>query len=482
MSQEIFICYRRKDVGGYAGRLFDHLTKEYGPDGVLFDVEVEGTAELLTDWVRRVVPESALVLALIGDEWIKDRYGRRRLEEQDDIVRLEIELALSNEVPIIPVLIDGAAFPSAQELPESMQKIADFKGYEINNSFWEAKLELLLQAITSVTKTHVPIIRRGVSVWNSWRFDNIDIKPKLEMAQLAGMNLEGINLADADLRGADLHNTCLVKANLSRANLSTANLTQADLEGADIKEGILARADLTGTNLRNVRLYKADLSNANLNDADLTNALLEGSLVFGVSVWNTLLGDANQSNLRLGSSNTGTEITVDSIQMAVVIHLLLTSGGVREMIDTVSSKTVLILGRFTADRRAILETVRDELRKRNFVPMLFDFEKPQTRDLTETISLLAHMSRFIVADITDARSIPQELMSIVPNLPSVPIVPLREISAQEFSMFSNLKDYPSVIEPLVYGSVKELAASIDKDMIAPVETRIKQNAKRRRLY
>jgi len=335
------------------------------------------------------------------------------------------------------VLIDGAAFPNAKELPEPMQKLADFKGYEINNSFWGAKFERLLQAITSVTITHVPIIRRGVSVWNSWRFDNIDIKPKLEMAHLSGMNLENINLADADLRGADLHGARLVKANLSRTNLSTADLTLANLEGADIKEGILVRANLTGTNLRNARLYKADLSNANLNDADLTNALLEGSLVFGVSVWNTLLGDANQSNLRLGSSNTGSEITVDSIQMAVVIHLLLTSGGVREMIDTFSSKTVLILGRFTADRRPILEIVRNELRNRNFVPMFFDFEKPKKRDFTETISLLAHMSRFIVADITDARSIPQELMSIVPNLPSVPLVPLREISAQEFSMFSD---------------------------------------------
>jgi len=482
MPQEIFICYRRKDVGGYAGRLFDHLTKEYGPDGVLFDLEVMGTAELLTDWVRRVIPESAVLLALIGDEWIKDRYQRRRLEEQDDIVRLEIDLALSNEIPIIPVLIDGAAFPNAKELPEPMQKLADFKGYEINNSFWGAKFERLLQAITSVTITHVPIIRRGVSVWNSWRFDNIDIKPKLEMAHLSGMNLENINLADADLRGADLHGARLVKANLSRTNLSTADLTLANLEGADIKEGILVRANLTGTNLRNARLYKADLSNANLNDADLTNALLEGSLVFGVSVWNTLLGDANQSNLRLGSSNTGSEITVDSIQMAVVIHLLLTSGGVREMIDTFSSKTVLILGRFTADRRPILEIVRNELRNRNFVPMFFDFEKPKKRDFTETISLLAHMSRFIVADITDARSIPQELMSIVPNLPSVPLVPLREISAQEFSMFSDFKAYPSVLEPLVYSNVEELVASIDKEMIAPVEARIKQEAKRHQLH
>ncbi len=117
-------------------------------------------------------------------------------------------------------------------------------------------------------------------------------------------------------------------------------------------------------------------------------------------------------------------ITVDSLKVAQFIYLLLINEEIREVIDTITSKVVLILGRFTPGRKQILDAIKNELRKRNYSPILFDFEKPSSRDITETVSTLAHLSRFVIADITDAKSIPQELSHIVPFLPSVPIVPL----------------------------------------------------------
>jgi len=66
---------------------------------------------------------------------------------------------------------------------------------------------------------------------------------------------------------------------------------------------------------------------------------------------------------------------------------------------------VLILGRFTDERKAVLDALREELRKRDYLPILFDFDVPARRDITETMSLLARMARFVVADITDAKSI-----------------------------------------------------------------------------
>ena len=118
------------------------------------------------------------------------------------------------------------------------------------------------------------------------------------------------------------------------------------------------------------------------------------------------------------------EITVDNIEVAQFIYLLLNNQKVRDVIDTITSKAVLILGRFTEERKAVLDAIREELRRRDYLPILFDFDKPANRDVTETISLLARMARFVVADITDAKAIPQELNVIVPELPSVPVQPL----------------------------------------------------------
>src|SRR5205823_3199488 len=127
-------------------------------------------------------------------------------------------------------------------------------------------------------------------------------------------------------------------------------------------------------------------------------------------------------------------ITVDNLNVAQFIYLLLNNKDIRTIIDTITSKVVLILGRFTDERKVVLDAIRDELRKNDYLPVLFDFEKPASRDITETISTLAHMARFVIADITDAKSIPQELKTIVPNLPSVPILPLILNTQHEYGM------------------------------------------------
>lgn len=95
------------------------------------------------------------------------------------------------------------------------------------------------------------------------------------------------------------------------------------------------------------------------------------------------------------------EITVDNIEVAQFIYLLLNNEKIRSVIDTITSKVVLILGRFTEERKAVLDALRDKLRTRELTPVLFDFTKPDSKDVTGTVETLARMARFIVADLTD---------------------------------------------------------------------------------
>ena len=143
---------------------------------------------------------------------------------------------------------------------------------------------------------------------------------------------------------------------------------------------------------------------------------------------------------------------------------------------------VLILGRFTQERKAVLDAIREELRQRNYLPILFDFDKPSSRSLTETVSTLAHLSRFIIADITDAKSIPQELMAIVPYNPSLPVQPLLLSSQYEYAMFKDFRDYPWVLKPYPYNDLETLLSSLAEKVIGPAEDKAKEIVERRKAF
>jgi hypothetical protein len=158
--------------------------------------------------------------------------------------------------------------------------------------------------------------------------------------------------------------------------------------------------------------------------------------------------------------------------VAQFVYLLLHNEKIRAVVDTITTKAVLILGRFTPERKAVLDALRDELRRCNYLPILFDFNKPAGRDITETVSLLARMARFVVADITDAKSIPQELGVIVPDLPSVPVQPLLLEGSGEYGMFEHFRRYPWVLKPYCYQSQEQLIANLGERVIRPAEAKV----------
>jgi hypothetical protein len=155
------------------------------------------------------------------------------------------------------------------------------------------------------------------------------------------------------------------------------------------------------------------------------------------------------------------EITVDNIEVAQFIYLLLHNQKIRDDIDTITSKVVLILGRFTDERKKVLDALRDELRARDYLPVLFDFKSPATRTFDETILTLALVSRFIIVDITSPTSAPVELSLVVPQV-RIPILPILEEGEAPFAMFRDLRRYPWVLSPVTYKNAEQLAAGLDE--------------------
>lgn len=286
---------------------------------------------------------------------------------------------------------------------------------------------------------------------------------KLQRASLRDTRFTAARLMEADLRGADLSNAQLVGATLTGANLGAAWLNGADLSDADLRDANLTQASLQGANLSG-----ADLSGANLVGADLRGANLCGCRVYGISAWDVQFNenDGLRQDL-IVTPNGQPEVVVDNIEVAQFVYMLLNNPKIRGVLDTVCKKGVLILGRFTAERKAVLDALRSGLRERGYLPMIFDFDKPQERDLTETIRTLAGLSRFIIADITNPRSSPLELQAIVPDY-MVPLVPIIAEGEDAFPMFKDLwVKYNWVLDPLEYPSCEALLEVIEPAIIEP---------------
>jgi TPR repeat protein len=146
----VFISYRREDSGGFAGRIYDWLTHKLGHDSVFFDVDNIPVGLDFVDILSERVGKCDALIAVIGKSWAAsvDDHDRRRLDDPNDFVRIEIEAALARKVRVIPVLVDGAAMPRPDDLPDSLKKLTRRQGIEISHTRFDSDVERLTRALT----------------------------------------------------------------------------------------------------------------------------------------------------------------------------------------------------------------------------------------------------------------------------------------------------------------------------------------------
>ena len=146
-----------------------------------------------------------------------------------------------------------------------------------------------------------------------------------------------------------------------------------------------------------------------------------------------------------------------------------------EIMSELSKRRVLILGRFTDRRKKILEAIKQHLSKHpnQYIPELFTFEKPDNRDLTESIIGFAALSRFIIADLSEPKSVQSELQAIVPNFLSIPVISIINKTGRVYATYSSIERRENVIKPSIrYDNLVDLLEKLDKSIVPKAEEKI----------
>ena len=168
MPNKIFINYRREDSIGATGRLHDRLARTFGHKNIFMDVDDIPAGVDFAKYLSDQVTASRVLLAVIGPTWLdaKDASGRRRIEDPDDFVVIEITTALARNIRVIPVLVDGARMPKAGELPDPLKALARRHAVELGQLHFGRDVEALVETVREALNGQAGSLRprRGTAV------------------------------------------------------------------------------------------------------------------------------------------------------------------------------------------------------------------------------------------------------------------------------------------------------------------------------
>lgn len=315
---------------------------------------------------------------------------------------------------------------------------------------------------------HLDILSKGIDFWNKWRDDHPDIRPDFSKSGVPGIlfrekygytptkkasikrargvpkeksnrkkriiNFSGVNFRHSIMEAAYFPDANFNGSDFYEADLSRANLSNADLSFCNFRKAYMAGTDLSGA-----KLLSCNLNRANLVHANLKGARIEDCVVFGTAAWglytdsktkqrNLVIEDTNAAGSYDLSTLTDDDVhlplMVDDIEVAQFIHFITEYRKLGKGLKAVLEKGVLLLGKFKDGGKKELDFVASELRKRKFIPIIFDFDNPKGSTLLETVIVLAGISKFVIANLNGS-SVAMELTKIADNF-SRPIITYAE--------------------------------------------------------
>jgi len=149
-NDKIFVCYRRSDSPGFAGRVSDTLSDYFGKHRIYRDVKDIKLAVDYKDDINKKLAECGAVLVLIGHGWLdaEDADGKRRLDDPKDDVAHEIATALQTDVTVLPVLIGDTVMPGADQLPEKLEELPRRNAITITDERWDFDMSRLAKVLS----------------------------------------------------------------------------------------------------------------------------------------------------------------------------------------------------------------------------------------------------------------------------------------------------------------------------------------------
>jgi hypothetical protein len=149
LAVKIFISYRREDSSGHAGRIRDQLVREFGRDLLFMDVDNIPLGKNFIRILREAVASCDVLLPIIGPNWLsaRDEANNRRLDDRKDFVRIEIATALQRKINVIPILLDNAKFPKAEQLPKDLKRLVQYNGLYVRHATFDSDMRKLIDGL-----------------------------------------------------------------------------------------------------------------------------------------------------------------------------------------------------------------------------------------------------------------------------------------------------------------------------------------------
>lgn len=275
--------------------------------------------------------------------------------------------------------------------------------------------------------------------------------------QFVGCNFERSIFKNCQIKGSksSFRNSILKHASFNQVTFSEVGFSGSILTNCIFKHCILEKLDLYGASLINSEFY----------DSSIIDCDIFGANIWSIKTENTVQRDLKMPYKEQKNDSDKEQITIDDIELGNIVYLLAVNSNFTKFIDQSKSSFVLVLGRF-GENITRLNSIKKKLREEKFSPIVFDFKSPNTLDLIEVIILLSLLSKFIIVDLSEPRSVPAELQSILSTL-MIPVVPILYKRSTVYGTYSFTNRYKWVLPVLVFDDIKDVLSIFRKAIIDP---------------